>query len=70
MYIIADKMINDCKFDFDNFGILILQIPIASFDMSVLQLIIMRATSAEKRAPLDVMLPLSILSHCMALPWN
>ena len=33
VYIIADKMINDCIFDFDNFGILILQIPIASFDM-------------------------------------
>ena len=33
MYIIADKMINDCKFDLDNFSILTLQIPIASFDM-------------------------------------
>jgi len=32
MYIIADKMIKDFKFDFDNFGILTLQIPIASFD--------------------------------------
>ena len=35
MYTIADKMINDCKFDFDDFGILSLQIPIASFDMAL-----------------------------------
>ena len=33
MYIIAGKMINDCKFDFNNFGILTLQITIVSFDM-------------------------------------
>jgi len=33
MYIITDKMINDYKFDFDNFGILTLRTPIASFDM-------------------------------------
>ena len=33
MYYMVDKMIPGCKFEFSNFRILTLQIPIACFDM-------------------------------------
>ena len=38
MYNIADKIITGCKFDFAIFAILTLHIPIACFDMNVMQL--------------------------------